>query len=695
IGATGPTPCAGGRYTAVEGATACQVAIPGYYAPGPGATAQLPSPLGHFVAASGANQPTPAPSGRYVGVTAATASSACTIGTYSGNTGASACTPAPAGSFVNTSAATAATPCAPGRYTGVAGATVCDIAAIGYYAPGPGATAPLPAPLGHYVGVTGAGVATPAAAGYYVGITGATASVACLAGTYSGGSAASACTPAPAGWFAAGSAATAAVPCSPGRYSAATGATACAVADPGYYVATTGSTAQVAAAAGYFVGSAGANAPVAAPIGFYVAVTAATAPVPCPAGSQSFGASIACRDTGGGAVGTVGPQFEYELPASILRLPGLAPGASALIPVRVRNAANTIGSGNPLTRLTLLGLAGTPEFSTAALASQPVLDEGASLSFDVGLAPARVGSFDASFGVRTDQAAALGQSGAVFNRRVIVSVSGTDVALRAYALTPYSMVGQAVELRLLVSNDGDVDAPALPLATIEPAGLACQWAVHERSGGASNTARLPEEGPLVDLVTLPGSSGIEYQARCQVLEDSALAISAQVAVPPGDVDPANNAVTRVAREQLSPDAPLVSIQITGLAAPNFLWLDQVRTWWRVDIARLAIPGQAGANRLNLGVPFGIGNVTWQCTATAPATCPLLPAPGTTSHLSRDIGMPPGGSLSFTLGAPVTQYEGVPVTLTATASYNDPVDRSLQVVRAQDTVRVAPFGNGFE
>jgi len=179
-----------------------------------------------------------------------------------------------------------------------------------------------------------------------------------------------------------------------------------------------------------------------------------------------------------------------------------------------------------------------------------------------------------------------------------------------------------------------------------------------------------------------------------VLVDAAQPLSGQIGVPPGDIDPANNSFNRVAREALIPDAPLVSIQITGLA-PDFLWLDQARAWWRVDIARLAGPGQAGANRLNLGVPFGIGNVTWQCTATAPATCPLLPAPATTTHLIRDIGMPPGGQLSFTVLSAVTQYEGVPVTLTATASYNDPADRSLQVVRVEDTVRVAPFGNGFE
>jgi hypothetical protein len=58
-------------------------------------------------------------------------------------------------------------------------------------------------------------------------------------------------------------------------------------------------------------------------------------------------------------------------------------------------------------------------------------------------------------------------------------------------------------------------------------------------------------------------------------------------------------------------------------------------------------------------------------------------------------MPPGGQLSFTVLSSVTQYEGVPVTLTATASYNDLANRSLQVVRVEDTVRVAPFGNGFE
>ncbi len=139
----------------------------------------------------------------------------------------------------------------------------------------------------------------------------------------------------------------------------------------------------------------------------------------------------------------------------------------------------------------------------------------------------------------------------------------------------------------------------------------------------------------------------------------------------------------------------MSIQINPLVAPGFLWLEQVRPWWRVDIARVAVPGQAGANRLNLGVPFGLRDVTWQCTATAPATCPLLPAPGTTTQLSRDIGMPPGGTLSFTITGAVNQYEGQPVTLTATASYNDPVDRSLRVVRVEDTVRVAPFGNGFE
>jgi hypothetical protein len=692
-GSTAATPCGAGRYQANSAQATCNTAQIGFFAPGPTSTAQTPAPLGYFVFTTGANVATPAPPGHFVGVTGASASTPCLAGTFSAGTGASACTPAPAGSFVNVAAATSATPCGPGRYTSVEGQSLCEDTQVGFFAPGPTSTAPTPAPLGHFVAATGASGPTPAIAGRYVDTTGASASIPCAAGSYTGSTGSSSCTPAPAGSFAVGPGATSSMPCSLGRYSSTEGSTTCTPASAGYFVAVTGGTAQIPAAAGFFVGITGGTAQVPAPVGSYVAITAATAATPCPANSQSFGASVSCRDTGAGP-SWPGPVFEYVVPLDGVQLPAVFSGTTSVIPVEVLNAASGYGPTSPLTRLTLLGLSGPSAFSAVGLTPGATLGEGGNYAFNVRAQTVRVGSFDEQFGVRTDVGARLGENGATFNRRVRVEVSGTDIALRGYAPTPYSLVGKPVVARLVASNNGDQAAPPLALSTADPAGLSCTWHLQGLTGSPVSTASLPAPGPLVDTVTLGGSEQIEYRADCTVLTDGRWTIDATIDAPAGDVDLANNQTAIVARDQLIPAAPPVTLEIES-TTPGYLWMGQVRTWWRVTLRRIDVSTFGGANRLVIGAPFGIDKVQWGCTATGSATCPILPAAGTTQTLAVDAGMPMGSSMTFTVTGAITQYEGPPVTLTATAAYNDPADVSPEMLRVDSTLRTAFFGNGFE
>jgi hypothetical protein len=192
-GATSPTECAPGSYSANAGQTACTLAPAGSYVIVAGMTAAELCPAGEFSDSEGSVTCTQAPMGSYVGTPGQTSATSCEKGTYSDRFGAYFCEPAPEGSFVDTIGAVSATECAPGSYTDTPGLEACVQAPPGTFSANPGTVSPRLCPLGSYSKAFGNTACTLAPIGSFVPTVGATAANFCLLGTVTRALGASAC----------------------------------------------------------------------------------------------------------------------------------------------------------------------------------------------------------------------------------------------------------------------------------------------------------------------------------------------------------------------------------------------------------------------------------------------------------------------------------------------------------------------
>ena len=217
------------------------------------------------------------------------------------------------------------------------GRTPCSSATAGYFVPGIGATSQTPAPLGSYVDTVGAHAAKLAPLGSYVDTIGAAAAKLAPKGSYVDISGAIAAKLAPLG-----------------SYVDTIGAAAAKLAPLGSYVDTIGAAAAKLAPVGYYVDMTGQTAPIAAPPGTYASGLGSSLAAPCATGSNSYGASSACRIiqesyVGPGVTPLLGSNFgtggSHDLGA-------LLPGDNFAFNV-TNTSADTTSSGK-LTGLTLL-----------------------------------------------------------------------------------------------------------------------------------------------------------------------------------------------------------------------------------------------------------------------------------------------------------------------------------------------------
>ena len=95
-------------------------------------------------------------------------------------------------------------------------------------------------------------------------------------------------------------------------------------------------------------------------------------------------------------------------------------------------------------------------------------------------------------------------------------------------------------------------------------------------------------------------------------------------------------------------------------------------------------------------PATLGNVSWVCSATPPAICPVASGSGAINQ-SVDLGV--GESLNYTLTATVTSNIGATVVNTASVSVSandsDPVSANNQATDSDPVVPEELLIDGYE
>ena len=298
-----------------------------------------------------------------------------------------------------------------------------------------GQTTATQAPAGTYVANTGQSAATKAPAGSYVASAGQTVATQAAAGTYVDTQGASQATPAPAGTYVSTEGASQPTPAPIGSYVANTGQTTASLAPVGTYVDIEGASQVTPAPAGSFVGTQGASQATLAPVGSYVAVSGAISAEPCPTDSNSYGGSVACRQTTPAAAispfivspdfsSTYGTDGSYDLGAFFINDP-------KSISFDIFNISNDLGFSDLLTDLSILNIqfAGVHAdyFSLNNLFSIDVIHEQESKSFDFTITPDMYESFDVTMSISTDQYADFNANGREFTFNFFGTVLPIDV----------------------------------------------------------------------------------------------------------------------------------------------------------------------------------------------------------------------------------------------------------------------------
>lgn len=119
-----PPTCVAGQYGDVATAT-CVAAPSGTFVPTAGATSPTPCPVGTYSAMAGATSCTLAPAGSYVAVTGSKHATPCAAGSYIPVSGRSSCLVAPIGRYVPKRGARTSLPCAMGLVALTAGRAAC------------------------------------------------------------------------------------------------------------------------------------------------------------------------------------------------------------------------------------------------------------------------------------------------------------------------------------------------------------------------------------------------------------------------------------------------------------------------------------------------------------------------------------------------------------------------------------------
>ena len=283
--------CAYGEYSAVAGATACQICYEGtfqdqlyqtqcvYCQPGKATYLWAQQQcdfcvFGKYASEAGSIYCSDCLAGTYASTSGHSSCLSCALGAYNDWTRQSACTACPAGSFAGSTGASICTACSAGTYGTGTESNICASCLAGTYRTGTGFTASagcVACSVGTFsttVGAQSSLACVGCVAGKYQPNTGVTTSGACTAcgtGSYTASAGMSACTLCPGGSYnggTGGSLASVCAACSAGAYASFQGASACSPCIAGTFLASTGGTSSGDCAqcfAGTYSGTTGAQ----------------------------------------------------------------------------------------------------------------------------------------------------------------------------------------------------------------------------------------------------------------------------------------------------------------------------------------------------------------------------------------------------------------------------------------------------
>ncbi|MEO5714168.1 MAG: hypothetical protein ABIT37_11830 [Luteolibacter sp.] len=243
--------------------------------------------------------------------------------------------------------------------------------------------------------------------------------------------------------------------------------------------------------------------------------------------------------------------------------------------------------------------------------------------------------------------------------------------------------GNTVTYTITASNAGPSNAPGATVADTFPASLTGTWTAVGAGGG---TATASGSGNINDTVNLPAGGSVTYTVTTTIsaLATGTLSNTATVTAPAGVTDstPGNNSATD--SDTLAPQANLSITKTDGVttATPGG------SVTYTITASNAGPSGVTGATVADT-LPAALSGATWTATGAGGGTAT---ASGS-GNINDSVNLPVGGSVTYTVSAPIsaaaTGTLSNTATITAPAGVTDstPGDNS-----ATDSDTLSPQAN---
>jgi len=230
-----------------------------------------------------------------------------------------------------------------------------------------------------------------------------------------------------------------------------------------------------------------------------------------------------------------------------------------------------------------------------------------------------------------------------------------DLAITKTNGTATSVPGGSTTYTITASNAGGDDVTGATVADTFPASLSCTWTCVGAGGGTCTAAG---SGNINDLVNLPVGASVTYTASCAInagatgtLSNTATVVSAIT-----DPNPANNAATDT--DTLTPQADLSITKTDGVAA-----VIAGSTTTYTIVASNVGPSNAPGSTVADTAPAACTSFTWTCVGAAGGTCTA----GGSGNINDSVGLPTGGSVTYTASCAISAAASGTLANTATIS----------------------------
>ncbi len=218
--------------------------------------------------------------------------------------------------------------------------------------------------------------------------------------------------------------------------------------------------------------------------------------------------------------------------------------------------------------------------------------------------------------------------------------------------------GQPTTYTIVASNAGP-DPASVTVADTFPAALTgCNWTCVGAGGGTCTAAGA---GNINDIASLPSGGTATYSATCTVAANASGILSNTATVTAtGDPNTGNNSATDQDTVNIISDLSITKTDGLTNAIPG-----QATTY--TIVASNAGPSGNGNAYVEDNFPAAFTGATWTCVGAGGGTCTA----GGAGNIADTVGLPAGGSVTYTVNGTISGVFTGTLTNTATVALNPP------------------------